>query len=85
MKSEFDKIAKTYWYECNFDKGGSHLDHQIAMNNFKDGFKAALEWVLNNTKTVKVNSGLDIVKYIPYTVIDISLIEEELERLKDEN
>lgn len=39
------EAQKQYWYDNNFDKSDNHLSHQIALNNFEDGWKAALDWV----------------------------------------
>ena len=70
--TELEKAKKKYWYDCNFDKSDNHWSHQIALNNFEDGWKAALEWVLTHKKPIKYND-------YKFDYIKTDVIEEELD------
>ena len=51
--TELEKAKKKWWYDHNYDKGANHWDTSILLNEFEEGWKAALEWVLTNKKPIK--------------------------------
>jgi hypothetical protein len=62
MGKALEKAKKKFWYDHDYDKGANHWNTSILLNEFEDGWRAALEWAKGRIDYA--NAGNDMIDWI---------------------